>query len=130
MPPRPNGRARAREGAWLEATRRRWLAAGARFAVLALAAGSFALAAGSFALAQAIRYSHAPAKITVGVPPITAFDPRDESKIRFGELEFRGGLVLTSSYPGFGGISALYMEPDGKCPARGRASRTHRCEKN
>ncbi len=85
-------------------TRRRWLAAGALFAGLAL---------GSYALAQAIRYSHEPTKITVEAAPIAAFNPRDESKTRFGQLEFRGGLVLTSRYPAFGGISALYMEPDG-----------------
>ena len=85
-------------------TRRRWLAAGALFAVLAL---------GSFALAQAIRYSHEPTKITVEATPIAAFDPRDESKVRFGQLEFRGGLVLTSKYPAFGGLSALHMQPDG-----------------
>jgi hypothetical protein len=33
---------------------------------------------------------------------------------RFGELEFRGGLVLTSPAQDFGGWSGLVMEPDGK----------------
>ncbi len=87
-------------------TRRRWLAAGAIIA-------AFTIFIGSLTLAEALRYSHAPAKITVQATPVTAFDPRDESKTRFGRLEFRGGLVLTSSYQAFGGISGLHMEPDG-----------------
>ena len=33
--------------------------------------------------------------------------------MRFGALEFRGGLVLTSDYKAFGGVSALHMEADG-----------------
>lgn len=33
---------------------------------------------------------------------------------RFGRLLFRGGLVLTSSSPEFGGWSGLVMDPDGK----------------
>jgi hypothetical protein len=33
--------------------------------------------------------------------------------MRFGALEFRGGLVLTSKNDAFGGISAIHMEPDG-----------------
>jgi hypothetical protein len=33
---------------------------------------------------------------------------------RFGQLEFRGGLVLSSSASDFGGWSALIMEPAGK----------------
>ncbi len=86
-------------------TRRRWLAAGAFAAVIA--------ALGTFALAEGLHTSHAPAAITVDATPITAFDPRDKSRTRFGQLEFRGGLVLTSREQSFGGISALHMEPDG-----------------
>ncbi len=33
--------------------------------------------------------------------------------MRFGALEFRGGLELTSKDPRFGGISALHMDADG-----------------
>ena len=87
-------------------TRRRWLAAGTLFA-------AFVVVVASFGLAEALRTSHAPARIDVQATPITAFDPRDESKTRFGQLEFRGGLALTSSEQAFGGISALAMEPDG-----------------
>jgi hypothetical protein len=64
-------------------------------------------------LAQALRYAHAPVRIAIEAAPVEAFDPRDETKTRFGRLEFRGGLTLTSSEQAFGGISALAMEPDG-----------------
>ena len=87
-------------------TRRRFLIAGTLFA-------AFLAVVGSLGLAQALRYAHAPQRIEVQAAPIESFDTRDASKTRFGALEFRGGLVLTSGNPAFGGISALYMEPDG-----------------
>jgi hypothetical protein len=85
--------------------RRRWLVGGALFTALAIV--------GTFALAQALRTSAAPARIAIQATPITAFDNRDPSKTRFGVLEFRGGLVLTSADKAFGGISGLHVEPDG-----------------
>ena len=59
--------------------------------------------------------SPAPAqgRITVQATPITHFDNRDHDLRRFGKLEFRGGLQLTSPAKDFGGISALRMQPDG-----------------
>src|SRR5258708_3492328 len=48
----------------------------------------------------------APVTIEVHARPIAAFDPRDPSRVRFGALEYRSGLVLTSRFPGFGGLSA------------------------
>jgi hypothetical protein len=48
----------------------------------------------------------APVSIEVNARPIAAFDPRDPQRVRFGALEYRGGLVLTSRFPGFGGLSA------------------------
>jgi hypothetical protein len=48
----------------------------------------------------------APTAIEVNARPIAAFDPRDPSRVRFGALEYRSGLVLTSRFPGFGGLSA------------------------
>src|SRR5262249_8213434 len=45
--------------------------------------------------------------------PIPAFDVRDPSRRQFGLLEFRGGLVLRSSYEHFGGISAIRVASDG-----------------
>ena len=68
---------------------------------------------GSFAVAQAVRYATAPTRVEVTATPIASFDNRDPGKIRFGALEFIGGLALTSSFQPFGGISAIHMEPDG-----------------
>src|SRR6266478_9852250 len=48
----------------------------------------------------------APVAIEVNARPIAAFDPRDPQRKRFGALEYRSGLVLTSRFPGFGGLSA------------------------
>jgi len=90
----------------LRLTRRRWIAAGTLFA-------AFVLVVFSLGLAEALRYSHAPAHISIRATTIDAFDPRDASKTRFGQLEFRGGLALTSSDQAFGGVSALHVEPDG-----------------
>ena len=47
------------------------------------------------AFAQAPRYALAPTRVEIGATPITSFDNRDPSQIRFGALEFRGGLELT-----------------------------------
>src|ERR1700747_2034587 len=54
-----------------------------------------------------------PVAIEVHAESITAFDVRDASLRQFGLLEFRGGLVLRSSYQHFGGISAIRVAPDG-----------------
>jgi hypothetical protein len=88
---------------WLRGHR---LAAGALFSALLLIAGSLALA-------EIRRYPAAPTRITVEATQITAFDDREPLRTRFGALEFRGGLVLTSKAPAFGGISGLYVERDG-----------------
>lgn len=84
-------------------SRRRWFAV----AVLLL----LAAAIGTFAVAQNLRYAQAPEKIEVRALPITSFDNRDPTRVRFGALEFRGGLELTSNSSAFGGISGLLM-PD------------------
>jgi hypothetical protein len=59
------------------------------------------------------RVGEARTRIEVRAQPITALDYHDREQRRFGSLEFRGGLVLTSDYPEFGGISALRVAPDG-----------------
>jgi hypothetical protein len=56
----------------------------------------------------------APASIKVKARPIAAFDPRDRSHVRFGSLEYRSGLVLTSSFPGFGGLSGIRLDAKGE----------------
>lgn len=54
-----------------------------------------------------------PARIDVAATQIASFEPGNSSQLRFGALEFRGGLVLSSKAKAFGGFSSLHMEPDG-----------------
>lgn len=80
------------------------------FAVLA-AAG---LALGALhALAKPGALPAEPTPIAVKASPIATFRPNSQDT-RFGRLEFRGGLRLTSDFPGFGGISGFVLEPGGK----------------
>lgn len=74
-------------------------------------AGLVAVAAaiGTFALAQNLRFAGAPEKIEIRALPIVSFDNRDQTRVRFGALEFRGGLELTSPSSVFGGLSGLVM---------------------
>ena len=62
--------------------------------------------------AQADRRGETP--LTIDAKPIAAFSKDHPAQTRFGDLEFRGGLVLSSSDSRFGGLSALNMEPDGE----------------
>jgi hypothetical protein len=55
----------------------------------------------------------APTRIDVAAAPIASFDLNDPARTRFGALEFRGGLGLTSSEHAFGGISGLRVDADG-----------------
>jgi hypothetical protein len=96
-----------------------------RFLVLA-AAGVSALARPEFAVAQiaaqtsarkAVRneYSVAsPVAIEVKARPLPSFDLRDRTRTRYGALEYRSGLVLTSGFPGFGGLSAFRLDSKGE----------------
>ena len=68
---------------------------------------------GSFAFADPPHYAGGISPIEIGATPITSFDNRDASLTRFGDLEFRGGLVLASNNPAFGGLSGIYVEADG-----------------
>jgi hypothetical protein len=74
--------------------------------------GSFPLVAVRSA-AQAPTLAAAPIAIDVDAQPIATFDIRDRSRRQFGLLEFRGGLVLRSSYKNFGGLSAIRVAADG-----------------
>ena len=56
----------------------------------------------------------APLSLEVNARKIESFDPRDPSHLRFGSLEFRSGLVLTSPFSGFGGLSALRLDKTGE----------------
>ncbi|MEZ2146217.1 esterase-like activity of phytase family protein [Bradyrhizobium sp. DN5] len=59
---------------------------------------------------RALQLDHAvaaPVSVEVNARSIPNFEPRDRSRTRFGSLDFRSGLVLTSPYRGFGGLSGL-----------------------
>ena len=56
----------------------------------------------------------APVAIEVKARPIPSFDMRDRAHLRFGSLQYRSGLVLTSSFPGFGGLSGLRLDAKGE----------------
>lgn len=63
--------------------------------------------------AKEIRYPAAPTRIVVNTTAIDSFDLRDASRVRFGALEFRGGIQMRSVHRAFGGISGISMSADG-----------------
>jgi hypothetical protein len=85
------------------------------------AAGFSATATAGLAGAQTVKQIRpgefsvtAPVAIEVNARPIPSFDPRDRSHLRFGSLEYRSGLVLTSPFAGFGGLSGLRLDAKGE----------------
>ena len=56
----------------------------------------------------------APVSIEVNARPMPSFDTRDRSRVRFGSLEYRSGLILTSRFRGFGGLSGLRLDAKGE----------------
>jgi hypothetical protein len=56
----------------------------------------------------------APVAIEVNARPIPSFDTRDRARTRFGALEYRSGLILTSSFRGFGGLSGWRLDAKGE----------------
>jgi hypothetical protein len=56
----------------------------------------------------------APVTIEVNARPIPSFDTRDRARVRFGALEYRSGLILTSRFRGFGGLSGFRLDPKGE----------------
>lgn len=66
---------------------------------------------------RAAQIEHAvtePVSVEVNARPIPNFEPRDRSRVRFGSLEYRSGLVLTSPYRGFGGLSGIRLDAKGE----------------
>lgn len=53
-------------------------------------------------------------KLIVDARPLLSFDARDRSRTQFGALQFRSGLILSSSHRDFGGISALRLDDKGE----------------
>lgn len=88
-----------------------------RFFLGHAAAGFSTLALSRHAQAQTAQIEHAvtePVAIEVNARPIPNFEPRDRLRTRFGSLEYRSGLVLTSPYRGFGGLSAIRVDEKGE----------------
>src|SRR3984893_13487175 len=56
----------------------------------------------------------APVSIEVNARPLRSFDTSDHQQMRFGSLEYRSGLILTSRFPGFGGLSGLRLDAGGE----------------
>jgi hypothetical protein len=56
----------------------------------------------------------APVSIEVNARPLPSFDTRDRSHVRFGSLEYRSGLILTSRFRGFGGLSGMRLDAKGE----------------
>jgi hypothetical protein len=56
----------------------------------------------------------APVSIEVNALPLASFDTGDRQHVRFGKLEYRSGLVLTSRFRGFGGLSGLRLDAHGE----------------
>jgi hypothetical protein len=64
--------------------------------------------------AQAAAPAKAPVAIEVEARPIVAFDTGDRTHLRFGSLQYRSGLILSSKFSGFGGLSGLRLDPKGE----------------
>ncbi len=62
---------------------------------------------------QVLMAAEPPVAIEISTRPITAFDIAHSSRRQFGSLQFRGGLVLRSTYRHFGGLSAIRVAPNG-----------------
>jgi hypothetical protein len=81
---------------------------------LALASALFAVLLIWPVVAQTDRHGDSgPVRVEIKAEPIDAFEPGESGRVRFGPLEFRGGLQLTSPYKDFGGLSALRLFADG-----------------
>jgi hypothetical protein len=82
------------------------------------AAGLSLIAASDVAWAKPIAADEfsvkAPISIEVNARSIPWFDRSDRSRARFGALEYRSGLVLTSRFPGFGGLSGIRLDAKGE----------------
>ncbi len=96
----------------------------ARRRFLKTAAGFSVLAASGIAKAQFVpppaspgqldTSNDAPVSIDVDAHSIPWFDRHDHDRVRFGALEYRSGLVLTSLSPRFGGLSGLRLDAKGE----------------
>lgn len=86
------------------ALRRRFVSLGARLACAVVV----------FQVIGAPSSARAQTPIEVRAQPLHRFDLREATRQQFGELSFRGGLVLQSPFRHFGGLSAIRMGSDGE----------------
>lgn len=66
------------------------------------------------AQAQSVAIDARRLAITVNARPVPHFAQRDPSRLRFGALEYAGGVSLTSSFGRFGGLSGLKLDARGE----------------
>lgn len=62
---------------------------------------------------QSFKELSGPTPITISAQALDGFDRADRSRRQFGELRFRGGIVLSSSHKAFGGLSGFRIQEDG-----------------
>jgi hypothetical protein len=94
-----------------------WLRPSVGIKRAALTIGAAFILAAPFALANSNKpapLSKTLTEIAVRATPIAAFDKENPAATRFGKLAWRGGLVLRSATPNFGGWSGLALGADGK----------------
>ena len=84
-----------------------------RRALLAGGAGALALGLGLHAANSRPRGADDSSDLAIEATPIPHLLPGAPTQTRFGALTYRGGLALTSAYPSFGGLSALWRSSDG-----------------
>ena len=86
---------------------------GFRTAAVALASFLLAVVPATAQKAATKRPPQPPAAIEIQARAIDVFSSREPGRKLFGQLEVRGGLVLTSPFAEFGGFSSLSIAPDG-----------------
>lgn len=86
---------------------------GIRLAALAGAALLAGIALLGPVLAKPRALPMAPEAVSVTAAPIAAFRPSSDAT-RFGQLEFLGGIRLSSDFSGFGGLSGFALEEAGR----------------
>jgi hypothetical protein len=79
----------------------------------ALVAFAILLSAVAAPAGELPRTAKPPVSFEITARPIVSFEPRDPANTRFGALAYRGGLILTSPYRQFGGISGIRVGADG-----------------
>jgi hypothetical protein len=73
---------------------------------------AFLIAAASATAQSAKPTVRAPRLLTITATPIQSFNRSEPDRVRFGALEFLGGLVLEANDDRFGGISGIRMTDD------------------